>query len=88
MSRVSRKGDGRAGAHNLLLSLQFHHLVVDLDFGDSTIASADEKVAIGQQLHAVDTLGEKSVARSDALEESALKVNLNDITGESTHVGA
>ena len=88
MSGVSCEGDGRAGAHNLLLSLQFHHLVADLDFGDSTITSTDEKVTVGQQLHAVDTLGEESVAGSDALEESALKVDLNDITSESSHVGA
>ena len=62
--------------------------MADLDFGDSTITSTDEKVTVGQQLHAVDTLGEESVAGSDTLEESALKVDLNDITSESSHVGA
>ena len=36
-------------------------------------------------MHAVDALGEERIAGADALEESALEVNLDDITGERAH---
>ena len=38
-------------------------------------------------MHAVDALREKLVAWADALEESALEVDLNDIAGECAHEG-
>jgi hypothetical protein len=53
--------------------------MANLDFGDRTITSANKEVTIGQQLHAVDALGEKSVGWAHAFEESALKVNLDDV---------
>lgn len=84
MGRVSSQGDGRAGAGDFLLALQLHELVVDLELGNGTVTRAEQEVAVGQKLHAVDTLREEAVARADALEEAALKVDLNDITSEST----
>lgn len=87
VSRVSREGDGGAGTHDLSLSLNLHHLVADLDLGNGTISSTCKKVAVSEQLHAVDALREQSVGWADSLEESALQVNLNDVTSESSHEG-
>lgn len=88
VGRVSGQGDGSARAHDLLLSLDLHHLVADLDLGDRSIAGADEQISIRKQLHAVDALREQSVAWADAFEEAALKVNLDDIASQSAEVSA
>jgi len=62
--------------------------VTDLKLGDSAVTSADEEIAVSEELHAVNTLGEEPVAGSNSLEEAAWEVNLDDITGEGTQVGA
>ena len=62
--------------------------MTDLDLGDCAITSTDEKVAVSQELHAVYTLGEESVSRSDSLEQTALEINLNNITSQGTHESA
>ena len=62
--------------------------MADLDFSDSTVTRAQEKVTIRQQLHAVDALGEEIVSWADTLEEPALEVDLDDISGQSAHVCA
>jgi hypothetical protein len=61
--------------------------VADLDLGDGTVACTYKKVSVGEKLHTVDSLGEQSVGWADTLEESAIEVDLNDITSECTHVG-
>ena len=38
VSGVSRERDRGASAHDLLLPLQFHHLMADLDLGDCAIS--------------------------------------------------
>ena len=59
--------------------------MTDLKLGDSAVTSADEEIAVSEELHAVDTLGEEPVAGSNSLEEAAWEVNLDDITGERAH---
>mmetsp|Transcript_17904 Transcript_17904/g.22484 ORF Transcript_17904/g.22484 Transcript_17904/m.22484 type:complete len:328 (-) Transcript_17904:550-1533(-) len=81
---VGRQRDGRARAGNLLLALQLHHLVRDLELGDGAVTGAEQEVAVSEELHAVDTLGEKAVARANALEKAALEVDLNDIASEGS----
>ena len=61
--------------------------MADLDLGDGTVACTYKKVSVGEKLHTVDSLGEQSVGWADTLEESAIEVDLNDITSECTHVG-
>jgi len=87
VSGVSGERNGCASAHNLLLSLDLHHLVADLNFSDGAVAGTDKEVTVSEELHAVDALGEKSVSRSDSLEESALEVDFDNIASEGTHVG-
>lgn len=62
--------------------------MADLDFSDSTVTRAQEEVTIRQQLHAVDALGEEIVSWADTLEEPALEVDLDDVTGQCAHVRA
>ena len=38
VSGVSRERDRGASAHDLLLPLQFHHLMADLDLGDCAVS--------------------------------------------------
>lgn len=38
MSGVSRERNRGASAHDLLLPLQFHHLMADLDLGDCAVS--------------------------------------------------
>ena len=54
MGRVGRGRDRGARSLDLLLSLQFHLLVVDLELGNSAVSSTDEKVTVSQEAHAVD----------------------------------
>ena len=61
--------------------------MADLDLGNGTITSACKKIAVSEQLHAVDALREKSVCWANSLEESALEINLDNITSESSHEG-
>jgi len=58
----------------------------DKEFRDSTVTGTDKEVTVGQELQAVDTLGEESVLRADALEKSTVQVDLNDITSEGAEV--
>jgi len=62
--------------------------VINFKLGDCAVASTDEKITVGQELHAVDTLGEESVSGSNSLKETALKINLDNITSQCTHVSA
>ena len=61
--------------------------MADLDLGNGTITSTSKKIAISEQLHAVDALREKSVCWANSLEESALEINLDNIASESSHEG-
>jgi hypothetical protein len=38
VSGVSGEGDRGASAHDLLLPLQFHHLMADLNLGDCAVS--------------------------------------------------
>ena len=83
MGRVGRGRDRGARSLDLLLSLQFHHLVADLELGNSAVSSTDEKVTVSQERHAVDAELEECASWSDSLEESAIEVDLDDVTSDS-----
>ena len=69
------------------MALEFHQLVVDLDFSDGSVARADKQVTVLEELHAVDTLREKDALWANSLEKSGrLEGDLNDIASEGAHV--
>ena len=85
MGRVGRGGDRCARSLDLLLPLQLHHLVADLELGDGAVARTDEKVTVSQERHAVDAELEEGVTRTNSLEEPAIEADLDDVTSEGAH---
>ena len=57
--------------------------MADLELGDGTVSCTDEKVTVSQERHAVDAELEECASWSDSLEESAIEVDLDDVTSES-----
>lgn len=57
-----------------------------IDLSDLSITSTDEEVAIGEELDALDTLGEQFLVRSKSLEKIVLKIDLHDISSLGSDV--
>ena len=87
MSRVSGQRDRGASSEKLGLALDLHVLSADEELCNSTVTGTDKHVTIGEELQAVDTLREESVAWADTLEKSTIEVDLNDVSCEGSEVG-
>ena len=81
---VSGQGDGCNGTHNLGLTLDKHAAAIDL--GNRAVTSSDKQVTVGQLSDYVDTLGEETLSGANSLVELANKVNLNNVSSESSEV--
>ena len=57
-----------------------------VDLSDLSITSTDEEVAVGEELDALDTLGEQLLVGSKSLEKIVLEIDLHDISGLSSDV--
>lgn len=75
---VRGQRDRSARAHDLGLALDEH--VLQTDLGDRPIASSDQQVSVVQESHAVNSLTEKSLDRSNSFEKGSLERNFNDIS--------
>ena len=56
--------------------------MADLELGNSTVSSTEEKITVSQERHAVDAELEELASWSNSLEESTIEVNLDDVTSE------
>ncbi len=88
VSGVSSDRDGSASTHDLVLALHLHELVRDLELSDGAITRSDEKIAVLQELEAVDALREEVVTWADSLENSPGETDFDDVASEGSHVGA
>lgn len=57
------------------------------DLGNSAVTSSGEQITVREKGKAVDTLLEESLGGADSLVEEALKVDLDDVTGEGSDEG-
>ena len=72
------KGYGCASTHDFALGLHKH--LVGVNLSDGAIATTNKEVAVWKERHAVETLGEEPLGRSNPLEKVHLQIDLNDVS--------
>lgn len=82
---VSSKSHGGYFSHHIGFAFEFH--ILDGQFIQGTVASTDENIAVGKLAQGGDSLAEKLIEGSEALEKGPFDGYFQDIAGGGSAVG-